>query len=168
MEEKVVRRDWHVAPQGDEALNAAAVEFFIRYARMEYALKAADFLVRENGRAEANWPKLASEIHDRFSALAASDEDLGEACTFLRHAPPKKQIVENGILRWSDSPPNAATDTELLLRYVSRVRNNLFHGGKFNGRWLAPERSADLLPRCALIMDACLTVSDNLREAYLS
>jgi len=56
--------------------------------------------------------------------------------------------------------------SDLVLQYVRRVRNNLFHGGKFNGRWFEPERSAELLIHCLTILNACLEVSPEVGEAY--
>lgn len=80
--------------------------------------------------------------------------------------PPKKQIVEGGVLGWSASTPQTDLQSDRLLIYVRRVRNNLFHGGKFNGRWFEPERSTVLMQHSLTILNACLAASPAVSEAY--
>lgn len=46
-------------------LDALAVQMFRQFSRFEYALKASGCLVREDGKAEANWDRLAGEIRTR-------------------------------------------------------------------------------------------------------
>jgi hypothetical protein len=76
-----------------------------------------------------------------------------------------KQIARDGRLEWSDAPPDG-TPTVVLFQYIRRVRNNLFHGGKFNGRWFDPERSERLIGSSLVVLDACLDASPELREVY--
>lgn len=149
-----------------EKLDQLAHEMFRRYSRMEYALKAAGYLRHLNGDAQADWVKLATEIDDAFLAARDNDPALKEAVHYLLNHPPKKQIVEEGVLGWSDNIPTSDTETGVILLCVSRVRNNLFHGGKFNGRWFDPERSIELLPKCLLILDTVLNVSPGVRERF--
>lgn len=53
-----------------------------------------------------------------------------------------------------------------MLLYVRRVRNNLFHGGKFNGRRFAPERSELLLRHSLTIHRACIDASEDVHQAF--
>lgn len=151
----------HMSTSAD-LLDDIAIELFRRFARMEYALKAAGFH-NGDGKAEANWDKFGCEIKGKLEA----DPEITDAVDYMTKSPPKKQIVHNGQLEWESPTPNASKTHELLL-CVRRVRNNLFHGGKFNGHWFAPERSEELLRHSLKILDACLRASPKLNEAFES
>jgi len=145
-----------------ENLEKLAIELFKKFARMEYALKAAGFHNGE-GRAEPNWDKFACTIQGQLE----HDSVIAEAVKYMKEQPPKKQVVRDGLLEWEVAKPSASETHELLL-CVRRVRNNLFHGGKFNGHWFAPERSETLLRNSLSILDACLRLSSELNEAFHS
>lgn len=131
----------------DPALDEAALNLFWLFARMEYALKAVGFLRVADGDAQADWDQFATSIDQRFWAREAEDKLLADAVAYILHEPPKKQVAEAGSLYWRTIVPTSASKTGVLLKYVARIRNNLFHGGKFGGRWLDPGRSGELLPR---------------------
>lgn len=147
-------------------LTALSFQFFTEFARMEYALKAAGYLRRSDGNAEASWMKFADAVADDFERERQVHEPLDIAVREFLESPPKKQIVQNWILSWAAAPPVGQSDMETLLLYVCRVRNNLFHGGKFGGRWIAPERASFLLPRSLLILESCRRCSPVVTEAY--
>lgn len=81
-------------------------------------------------------------------------------------APPKKQIIQNGQIAWGTSPVDTSSLADEVLLYARRVRNNLFHGGKFNGRWFEPERSEGLLRATLTILKACVEHHPDVRQAY--
>jgi hypothetical protein len=58
------------------------------------------------------------------------------------------------------------TRIELILLWVRRVRNNLFHGGKFNGHWFQPERSEQLITASLVVIHA-FRGHGELNKAYL-
>lgn len=147
----------------DRDLNRLATELFRTFARFEYALKASGFH-QGDGAAEAHWRDFAVAMADAFDS--PPDGKFHDAITYILEHPPKKQMVENGILKWAVVPPNTDLRSDLVLLYVRRVRNNLFHGGKFNGHWFEPERSAQLLNASLTILNGCLSVSGAVREAY--
>lgn len=149
-----------------EELDDLAHRMFRQFSRMEHALKSAGYLERPNGDAKASWVSFGEEIDASFRDLVSRDEELRDAVRYLRDHPPKKQTVSNGVLGWSETPPTAPTETGVLLLYVGRVRNNLFHGGKFNGRWIDPGRSRKLLPRCLTVLDRTLLLSGRVKAAY--
>lgn len=144
-------------------LNRLAAEMFQTFARFEYALKAAGFNAGD-GDAKADWTAFARSIPNAFDDPL--DDGLKEAVAYIFSHPPKKQVVENGALEWKDSVPGTNLRSDELLIYVRRVRNNLFHGGKFNGRWFEPQRSSKLLRHSLVILDACLQASPQVRAAY--
>jgi len=144
-------------------LDALAFEFFREFSRCEYCLKAVGY--RQATRdAKPDWNALARQLESVF--LAPTAPELVAAVTYFLENPPKKQIVEDGALGWEDRLPDYESQAELLLLLVSRVRNNLFHGGKFNGRWFEPERSEDLLAHGLAILAACTENDELMNEAY--
>lgn len=150
-------------------LDQLASEFFKEFARSEYALKAAGFHNgKDNGSidAKADWSKFAKKVEALIQAPDSAE--LSAAVDFLFNQPPKKQMICNGKLRWCDVPPNQKLKADDLLIYVRRVRNNLFHGGKFNVDWGDPERSAQLIQNSLVIIKACVNFVDITRDAYHS
>ena len=146
-------------------INPIVSEFFFVFARMEYALKATGRFVKHRRNAEADWTKLASNLGNRFDEKATPG--LKEAVEYYRTHPPKKQVVQDDQLEWDDTLPDHTSDLDLLFAYVRRVRNNLFHGGKFRGRYLAePERSEQLIRHGLTILNNCLTLAPDLLEAF--
>lgn len=139
-------------------------EFFLLFSKFEYALKIVGFHNGE-GVARANWTTYAESIKNDFDK--DSNDELIESVSYILIHPPKKQIIKDGVLKWSENPPDSSSDIELLLKYVCRVRNNLFHGGKYKDRYLKQEdRSKKLLIACNSILRNCLQISNEVREAF--
>jgi len=85
--------------------------------------------------------------------------------TTLLGKPPKKQVIKDGALGWEMmSAIRTANDLFLAVR---RVRNNLFHGGKYPIR---PEpdmsRNQTLLREATRVLEIALDVSPDL-HAFL-
>lgn len=144
-------------------LDELASKLFHVFSRTEYALKASGFN-NGNGAAEANWRNFALAVEDLVAT--PSSPKLKEAISFFLNAPPKKQIIVGGVIQWEVSEPQTNSQADRLLVYVRRVRNNLFHGGKFNGHWFEPERSEPLLRHSLTILTACVEAVPTVREAY--
>lgn len=144
-------------------LNQLANELFHVFSRTEYALKAAGYN-NGDGAAEANWKSFALAVEGLIANPTTSH--LQGAINFFLSAPPKKQVIINGTIQWAVSEPATNSQADKLLIYVRRVRNNLFHGGKFNGHWFAPDRSEPLLRHSLSILTACVDSVPEVREAY--
>jgi hypothetical protein len=144
-------------------LDDLAGKLFQVFSRTEYALKASGFN-KGDGTAEANWREFALKV-DTLIANPSSLE-LKEAIDFFFNAPPKKQVIVGGVIQWEISEPQTNSHADKLLIYVRRVRNNLFHGGKFNGHWFDPERSEPLLRHSLTILTNCVESVSSVREAY--
>lgn len=140
--------------------------FFVLFARFEYAMKAAGVRqVRKSGAVEADWSKLADDVG--CDLLTSSDTAIIKSCDYLLRKPPKRQDLKNETLVWSDVPANQGSDKKDLFVYIRRVRNNLFHGGKFKGRYLAdPERSSQLIRASTIVLNAVLKLHPQLLEAF--
>ena len=138
--------------------------FFWLISRFEYALKIVGFC-NKNGDAKPNWDAFAKSIIDKFDKDA--NKELAKGVDYIQKYPPKKQIVINGELHWSKALPKNKPELELLLILIRRVRNNLFHGGKYKGRHLdEPDRSEQLIMACISILEHCLTLSPEVKEAF--
>jgi hypothetical protein len=148
-----------------DKLNRLAADMLTTFARLEYALKAAGFH-KGDGVAEPDWRSFAESVPAIFENK--TDGALGEGIRYILDHPPKKQMIVDGSLAWADSAPNTDLHSDRVLIYVRRVRNNLFHGGKFNGRWFAPQRSELLLRHSLTILRACVDASDTVRQAFHS
>lgn len=144
-------------------LDLLAGKLFQVFSRTEYALKAAGYN-NGDGPAEANWREFALAVEDLIAT--PTTKELQEAIEFLFAEPPKKQMIVNENIQWATSEPGTNSRADCLLIYVRRVRNNLFHGGKFNGHWFAPVRSKALLRHSLTILTACVEAVPKVREAY--
>lgn len=139
-------------------------EFFLLFSKFEYSLKMAGFHSGE-GNAKVDWRGFAMSIENDFDK--DSDNSLEKGTAYILNNPPNKQVVNNGILQWSVTPPDSNSEADLLLQYVCRVRNNLFHGGKYKGNVLEnPDRSEQLITGCKNILIYCLGLSPNVKKAF--
>jgi len=151
---------------GQPDLDELANRMFRQFARFEYALKASRCLIREDGRAEPNWDRFAARVCGSFEARRRADRLFRLAVKYLTGFPPREQVAERGRLKWVAKPADPAVGCAAVLLYVRRVRNNLFHGGKFSRRWIDPERSRRLINASLVILSGCLEMSPPVLEAY--
>jgi hypothetical protein len=146
-------------------LDQLAAQFFREFSRMEYALKATHYLrTGRNRDAQADWVTFGDKIND--SLMNSKDDKVKRAVRYMLDSPPKKQVVNSGSLEWEDTPPTASTEAAKVLLSVCRVRNNLFHGGKFNGKWFDPGRSGPLIEHSLTLLRASRTFEKDVTEAY--
>ncbi len=122
--------------------------FFVVFSRFEYALKQHGFVkTGRGGEAQPNWDKLTSMLKTESEATIAPILKLGQ---YMLDRPPKKQVLRNGALEWEDVAPPRKKDLEFLIQGVKRVRNNLFHGGKFSTIDIYMESRNERLIQCSL------------------
>lgn len=146
-------------------LNELAFEFFREFARCEHCLKVVGLREPKHRDPTADWGAFANEV--RSVLETPSPAELKAAVQYYVEHPPKKQIERtDGILDWKEVLPNHKHQSELVLRLVCRVRNNLFHGGKFNGHWFEPQRSEELMKYALVILKACVAAHPKVQEAY--
>ncbi len=140
--------------------------FFTLFARFEYAMKASGIRkASKSGAVEAAWTQLAEDIGTDLMAMP--DKSVQEACAYLLKEPPKRHDLEGDRLVWSAVPASQGSDAKDLFVYICRVRNSLFHGGKFRGQYLTdPERSSQLIKSSTTILGAVLQLRSKLDEAF--
>lgn len=143
------------------------LQFVSAFSRFEYSLKRSGYL-KAGKKAEADWDTYANGLRGRFSTVG--QRTFQDAVKFLINDPPKTQIVSESGLGWSSTPMG---DGELyeryVLRLVSTVRNNLFHGGKYphpHGPIVDIARNKRLLEAGVTVLSQCLELSETVRVAF--
>ncbi len=140
-------------------------EFFFVFSRFEFALKRAGFVKKPKRKPKPNAKPPSAEpdwdaFGDNIEQLYESDKNpkLARAVHYLLTEPPKRQIVrDDGSLGWEALTEENVTEIIWLLRLVRRVRNNLFHGGKYPYTPLPePARDTQLLESSLTVLRACL------------
>ncbi|SHF98198.1 hypothetical protein SAMN02745753_03009 [Marinomonas polaris DSM 16579] len=134
----------------ENQLDLLAFEFFKLFARYESSLKERGFFVVNRGKLIVDWDRYANqEIGNDFLNELGEERQVAE---YILNSPPKKQSAneENQII-WVDVPNNEQS-VQMLFAHISRIRNNLYHGAKFNGTWFDPERSSLLLSNALTIL----------------
>jgi len=142
-----------------------ACEFLGVFARYEFALKVTGFAEGDARDVRPAWGCYAKTIAAPFSQL--SDPELSVAVDYLLNHPPKKQVLVSGALQWRDAPPEPSRSRlEQVLVMVRRVRNNLFHGGKFLDPQATPGRDQLLVNYSLVVLRACLPLDPKVEAAY--
>jgi len=125
----------------DEELQILALCMFITISRLEYALKASDFYCGNHRRVEPDWERFARTLEPVVDDEYRPNSVIN-SFKYILENPPKKQIIKGEKLDWIHAEPAAVNEVDKILKYVRRVRNNLFHGGKFfHGGFDDPERT---------------------------
>jgi hypothetical protein len=148
------------------------LEFFLAFARFEYALKASGYFKHHQSdppklpKAEPDWDRFAVSLRASFDSNAT--DDLRRACEYLNDSPPNQQVLIDGTVAWeTPARPDNEAEIDYLLRMVRCVRNNLFHGGKFNIDIHENTQRTELLLRGSLtILAACLDLAPEQDAAY--
>lgn len=140
---------------------AQAILFFIFFSRFEYALKRAGYTT---GEAQPDWDKYAKE---HIKMTERPSDPFKSAMEFLKNAPPKKQVVKNNKLDWEPDNYTDVFNLERILVLVRRIRNNLFHGGKWPGGLKDDDsRNADLIDAGLKVLQACLELDRKLQKTF--
>lgn len=144
-------------------LDRLSFDFFREFSRCEYCLKAVGFR-RPGDTAEPDWGAFAGAVQQCFET--PPNDEFARAVQYYLDSPPKKQIVRDGLLAWEDVVPQHESRADLLIQLLRRVRNNLFHGGKFNGHFFAPQRSGELLRHGLVILKGVVNAHPQVQDAY--
>jgi len=140
------------SPQIDKDL---LTDFFMTFARAEYALKEAGYLSEQNPP-RVRWDQFASKIGEHL--LTSDEPAVEQAIKYLTTNPPARQVVKDKSLIWEPRTcDKRKPDPVFLIRSITTVRNNLFHGGKKIRGPLA-ERDFRLLLSCLNLLSFALTL----------
>lgn len=142
------------------------VRFFYIFSRFEYALKRARYLKKNTNAeprwAEPAWDDFAEKVGDIFFQKIKSCESR-----ILISQPPKRQVICNNELSWEDE--NVPSTCKGLFLAIRRVRNNLFHGGKYPiGPIDEPSRNRDLIRACLNVLEKALEEDSEVRRWFIN
>jgi hypothetical protein len=137
------------------------LEFFVLFSRLEFALKEAKFF---DNSGNADWTRFS--IASAYLLKSVHESEVSEAISYLLTTPPKKQKVISDELIWTDTLPDHKNELDLILLYVRRIRNSLFHGGKFIGgsnEWYPGDnnRNWELIKHATTILTWCRDENPN-------
>jgi hypothetical protein len=141
--------------------------FLALFARWEAALKRSEFArAGRHGQAEADWNLYADTVSGPLAALAGAE--YVAAREYLLNNPPRRQQLEGKAIRWEPNPRrDGETDGRYLLRVVRDVRNNLFHGGKYqDGPVAEPARDRRLVDSAISVLEACVDLEPRIRAVF--
>lgn len=137
----------------DEKLDILAFEFFKLFAKYESYLKEQGYFeVSRRQQINVQWDRFANQVIGK-GFLEELRENSASAECILKN-PPKQQAVNGeGKIVWKDVPNNE-NSVQILFGHICRVRNNLYHGAKYNGTWFDPQRSLELLENSLVVLKA--------------
>lgn len=135
-------------------------EFFATFARFEFAMKEAKFVQKGKDYASPDWDRLAQEMGEQLKVEAGSE--VAAAVEYLNAKTPQ---VQTPVLKWEARPLGGNTPVARAIHAAQRVRNNLFHGGKFTPH--SPEGHDERLVQCSqLLITTCLEQNGGLRALF--
>ena len=124
------------------------IDFFLVFARFEYAMKLSDFTNEYKGHPEADWNKLADELPNSFF----KEMEEAKEAAILFNCPPLKQCWKNKEektgLDWE--PVDKRNGDNYPFRLITTVRNNLIHGQKFT----PDPRNKELVQAALFVLNA--------------
>lgn len=138
--------------------------FFICFSKFECALKHAGYRCWDGKVLSPNWDKFAGDIAIEFDKQVAKGERkiVNEAVKYFLNNPPRKQVLKDGGLYCKDVKYAGGSLLKWLIPAVRRVRNNLFHGGKYPYSDLEePARNSLLLNYSLVILQECLALCES-------
>lgn len=129
-------RDTNSLVESLQITRELALDFFVTFARFEYALKAAGFVHQPHGVAEADWDCFFTFLEQLPTAEIAPVIAAGKR---LLDEPPKRLVLDGKDPSWREVRRGHQADIRFIFEAVKRARNNLFHGGK----WITSPQRVD-------------------------
>lgn len=128
--------------------NHVVIDFFVVYARFEYALTMAGYLKKGSiNRADAD----VEEYYKHIESL------LDKKSIYSQYLEEKKPQQRKRNLKWGSNIRLATS-----LDCVCQIRNNLFHGGKQPDlNHLYPERDLKLIQSALNLIEECISKGHN-------
>ncbi len=120
-------------------------KFFVVFSLFEYALKKANFCEMDGrNNLQVKWDSFVENIRSKFNP-----DEVQNSVSYFKENPPRKQVLSNNHLDFEDTPEETDTLKSLSI-LIRRVRNNLFHGGKFR---YEPSRDTKLISHALKILE---------------
>jgi hypothetical protein len=143
-------------------------EFFITFSRFECALKASSYVNSKNDKVTANWDRFLNSIQLVFDQ--GISEELNVAVEYLINNPPRIQTLNSGNVTWTDRVlQRNQPKINKLGQSIRDIRNNLFHGGKFNGIYQEDiSRNYLLLKYSIIVLNDWLSHNNTVKQNFLA
>lgn len=143
-------------------------DFFILFCCFEYALKRGGCLREDKTGPWPDWWRFADDNCQVFDGQ--TDDAFHQATEYLIANPPRLQTkTEGGVVDYEANPRPMAGDSRLrqAVNAMQRVRNNLFHGGKFrNGEIEDPARNECLLRHSITVLEHAVELDERLKRVF--
>ena len=147
------------------------LDFFLTFSRFEFALKLAGLYRRQSGQhvayeAKPDWNRLTTMLRGTFDANRTSE--LRVVVDRILNNPPFREVIAGGSIAWdTGGPTESLSEIDRLLICVRRIRNNVFHGGKYSSeRNFDTERNIALLGDALVVLEECLRLAPNVKREY--
>jgi len=137
-----------------------ACEFFATFSRFEFALKENDICYISNGRVSPDWNSFRDWADENIALI--TDPVLMQHLVNLTKEPPQVQTAPRG---WANIELQGSTVFGQAINAAQRVRNNLFHGGKYTPN-SSPGRDEMLVTSAMALLYACLILRPALGDTY--
>jgi hypothetical protein len=133
-------------------------QFLLVFSRFEFALQNQGLVYNHKF---ANWRTFAKLLDTSFDEYSSTE--LRGACYFMKASPPNEY---NGTT-WKPLVLSSHLSLcQKLMRYITTIRNNLFHGGKVRFELI---RDPNLIQSALIILDYCISISPaNIQAAFWS
>ena len=150
-------------PEGKDLI----FKFFITFARIEFSLKnSKELLIGNNKGGQPNWDAFINRLNN-FNPSRTGN--LKSSVDYILAHPPQKQVVINNQIEFRDARVTHSSDLVKLNIYLRRIRNNLFHGGKFNGKYIPDvSRNSILLTSALIIMNEWIDLDFEIKKLFCS
>jgi hypothetical protein len=143
-------------------------DFFITFSRFEYALKRSGYLRQDKANVNPDWDAFGTRDENKRSFDSDASADLRQAVEYLLKHPPQKQIrTGKDSFEYRTRPLRGQSGLHEAVLAIRRVRNNLFHGGKFHdGHVEDLARNTDLLRHSLMLLEHILKLDDRVQGFF--
>lgn len=134
------------------------------FSRWEYALKRTGYAKPgSHGQAEADWNKYVDAVAIPLAQIATPR--YVAARNYITTHPPLCWQYRDG---WQPNPKREnETEARYLFRMVRDVRNNLFHGGKFqNGIVEELSRDREVIDAATTVLEECVNLRPEMQREF--
>jgi hypothetical protein len=139
--------------------------FFWKFSRFEGALKHQGFRKKRlyDDGVEPDWKAFERRYKRNFSRISTSD--FKKAVLELIRLAPKRQVLTDEGLDWKPVARDGAPDELYAFRLLKTVRNNLFHGGKYEGYAVSElARDEKLLYAALKVLEGCAQLHSGIHN----
>lgn len=144
--------------------------FLITFSRFECALKSSVKYLQSNAIAMADWSEFGKTQSYKFIDVY---KDLDKEIDYIFQRPPKYQKKVGDKIEWVEQHKNMNNGCLCkLIQHIKDIRNNLFHGGKFESvKYNSVDstdisRDIELISNAIKIIEKLVFLDSDVRKAF--